>query len=475
MMGEQGFSPLQKEETKKEFGEFLKSLREKRGLKPKELASEAEIKPNTYSRYEQGRNRPSSYWIIQRISDALGLERFSEERARLFWLAGEWIERATPSEGLPGPRCNHLWGRTELISEVVGTLLDPQGLHIVLLSAFGGYGKTELARYVSVDLVEKNEFKDAAWLSLKQEEYEFSLGEVQPILNPISPSISSVFQGLMYRLMCQTEEQVKGRLQSEPLLIIFDNIESLPPSQREILLSSTQQLLGNGPSRAIFTSRFDLTAPYIAKPNFPGLDYFATSSLLRDEARPRLPAAAQLFNASEEQFGLIWELTKGMPLALHLVVGQSQHYELNTVIKNLREGRASGSDEALYEFLFRQGWQELGKEARSLLVYLGTVTQVPQATPQLIGLKPASDITLDERTLSESLAKLLSWKIIERVAPNHPGQMITYDLHPLTRSFVRNPDIRSGWEKEFDEEWLHKEGTRKHEELFRKWRSKQTR
>ncbi len=109
------------------FGPYLRRIREERGLDRKELAARAGVKYDTLAKWEQHESqpRPQNYATTVKLADALGLAQFSEERATLFWLAGEWIERAERLEGVPAARCRRLWGRTELIDEVEGFLQDP--------------------------------------------------------------------------------------------------------------------------------------------------------------------------------------------------------------------------------------------------------------------------------------------------------------------------------------------------------------
>jgi transcriptional regulator with XRE-family HTH domain len=467
-MGTSNFSSTAYDDKKREFGAYLKSLRESRGYKYKELATIAELKPDTYLKYEQGVNRPAHYETIEKISDSLGLPKFSEERTRLFWLAGEWVEHKAALEGLPGARCHKLWGRTELIDDVISVLQNPSGAHIIALTAYGGYGKTEVARNISLFLVKGKVFTEVIWLSLKQVELDFTTADIQPITSPLDPTLKSVIRRLVFQLTCRTEEEAKGRLLTQPILVVVDNLESMNPNEREAFLRTLSDFIGDGPSRAIITSRFDVIAPYLYKPPFPGLDYYAARSLLLEEALYHISKSAELANASPDQIRDIWKLTKGMPLALHLVIGQCDQYELHRVITNLEEAQAQGPDAAFYNFLFKQAWQELGKEARGLLVYLGTATQTSQTRLQLLGISPVEGSILDEEKLDQTLAELSRWYLVERVEPLKTRQRVSYDLHPLTRSFVRNSEIRKMWEVEFDEERMHQEATRKHQDIFRK-------
>jgi hypothetical protein len=330
-----------------------------------------------------------------------------------------------------------------------------------------GYGKTEFARYIAEQSIKFGIFVDCAWLSFKREEFEFTLGKIRLLEASLEPSLQSMERRLMYRLSCRGRSELKSRLRSEPILIVVDNLESLPVEDRERAVNLVHDLIGGGKSRAIFTSRFDVTVPYVYKPPFGGLSSPATMNLLREEAARFYPRAQQLRSASEEELMEIWKLTNGMALALHMVVAQAQHYELDRVIKNLKEARASGPDEDFYTFLYYQAWREISKKARALLVYMGTATQAPQTSLQLLGISPAAGFTFDEVTLHEALAELSRWFLIERVKPIGVSY-IAYDLHSLTRSFLLNPEIREKWEKKIKVEEMFREATRKHKEILEK-------
>lgn len=462
------------------FGPYLSRLRQETGLERKELAQAMGTRrtgagaAKSYSadairKWEADDNRPQDYATVVRLADALGLAKFSERRATLFWLAGEWIERAERLEGLPGANCRRLHGRTELFDAVEAHLRQSRTVQpVVLLAAFGGYGKTEFARYLSERLVATGDFRDAAWIGLKHEEFHATLGVISPIAPDFAPSRTEVLRRLMHRLSCRSEEELRARLGGEPLLVVLDNLETLPPAERETAVGDLHRLLGDGPSRAIVTSRFDLIPSYVHKPAFEGLSLAATGALLRDEAHHQ-PRAVELRSISAAIVKRIWELTRGMPLALHMVVGQSQHYGLAQVIATLERARAEGSDEAFYHFLCRRAWDELGDPARALLVFIATATRAPQTSAQLLDVTLFPGLRFDAPTLGRTLAELSRWFLLEphqqpewpEVAPDP-----AYDLHPVTRAFVLQGEIRERWQQTLDEARIRAAATRKHEELL---------
>lgn len=454
-----------------EFGKHLRHLRESAGLSRGEMVRElrrAGLNPSAsaYAKWEDGTNRPREYDVAAALADTLHLAPFSDDRALLFWLAGEWTERIEAGQGLPGSRCRRLVGRTELIDDVVGCLRTPGGPRLILLAALGGFGKTELARYVAERMLDGKEFADAAWLDLRTREFDFTRRAVREVQSTLDPSsVAGLVRWLALRLGCHTTAELTARLRAQPILVVVDNLETFPEEDRELAVSRLHDLIGNGPSRAIITSRFDVAPPYIHRPRVGGLTPAATRELLDLEAgaTPRLAALRRL---SDDDVATIWKVTRGMPFALHLLIGQCQHFDPARVVESLRQTRGEDpSDESLFGFLYRQAWEELGPAARALLIYLATATRSGQAEEQLLGLSPAG-LPLEPPTLSAALVELLRWFLIERAESGEAAGGYSYTLHPLTRAFVLSRDFRPVWEKDYAEETVRLAAVQKHQEIF---------
>ncbi len=75
------------EETKMNYGEAMRSARERRGCSRKWLASKSGVSDNTLYEYETGRHEPGIYNLIQlastlgiSIDEYIGRERFAKEK-----------------------------------------------------------------------------------------------------------------------------------------------------------------------------------------------------------------------------------------------------------------------------------------------------------------------------------------------------------------------------------------------------------
>lgn len=268
-----------------ELATLLGQLRANAGLTRKELARRSGLTYDRLAKWEKGENRPSDYQIAVRLADALGLPKSSFDRARLFWLSGEWVERFAGGGGIPAPRCRHVFGRSEELDGVVAKLLNPNpNFRVIVISAFGGYGKTEFARLVASHTLTQGAFSDAVWITLKTSELQIGTGQINPLKPSTTPSLADVMTALLHRLSSRSEDELAARLAAEPILLVIDNLESLPVREREATLSFLQRLLGTGPSRSLVTTRFDVVASYVYKPPFGGLTKSASIALLQDEA-----------------------------------------------------------------------------------------------------------------------------------------------------------------------------------------------
>ncbi len=338
---------------------------------------------------------------------------------------------------LPAPRCRTLWGREGFIEDTCRMLTARNGARIVLLAALGGYGKTECARAIAERLVVEEHFRAVAWVDLNSVvESDDSAG-----------SLNLVTRTILSRLACVTESDLRGQLQQEPTLIVLDGMESVDGATRGRVAERLHRWLGNGPSRALITSRVDIVAPYLERPAFPGLDVRASVSMLRSEAEISLQAT-QLRDAPVSDIERICELTAGMPLALHQVVGQSQHYELQQVIAHLESARMHGTSDQFYAYLCQPAWRELSRTAKALLVYLAVATRTPQTARQLHDVELADDIVFDPFTLADALAELTTWFLVQRVLSHGTDDEPTYTLHPTTRGFVHSAEMRVQWAAE---------------------------
>jgi hypothetical protein len=367
----------------------------------------------------------------------------------------------------------------------------------VLVQASGGYGKTEFARVVAEHLATRRVFHEVAWISLQREEFEFTYRRIQTVRVPIEASLDGMERVLIYRLACRSRDDLRGRLREEKTLLVLDNLETLGDAERGGAVAWVRDLLADGPSRAVITSRFGVVAPYAYSPRFRGLSASDAIELLRVEAGAAYPRATPLLRARRRDLLRIARLTDGMPLALHTVVGLCRHSDdLEHVLVTLTRAGNPTAGPDFFRFLYVQAWRELSRPAQALLVYLGTVAEAPQTRGQLLGIEVAPGTRFDRPRLDGALAELSRWFLVERImdeeddpeegedergSADHddesadagtPGcasggaHETSYWLHPLTRAFVQSDEARAYWQTSFDEAAMRDAALRRHRLLL---------
>ncbi len=363
---------------------------------------------------------------------------------------------------LPAPRCRTFVGRESLIETVCEQMRQAAGPRMILLAAFGGYGKTEAARAIAERMLIEHRFGTVVWIDLNG----MDDSNVVPT-SSTALSVERVARAVLSRTGCTSEHDLRSHLLRNATLLVLDGLESIHGSGRNTVIERLYRWLGSGPSRSLITSRVDVVAPFIWRPTFPGLELPAAEELLRSEA-DNTPQVTQLRDAPASVIERIWQLTLGMPLALHQVIGQCQRYELRQVILHLEAAKTLGASDEFYAFLCQPAWQELSRNARALLVYLVLASRAPQSARQLEGILLPGVMIFDEPTVADALAELTDCFLVQRTLPTTFDEELTYTLHPTTRAFINSPTMRQQWQVELliDEHDVFDAATRQHEVLI---------
>ena len=346
---------------------------------------------------------------------------------------------------LPVPRCRKLWGREADLRRIISLLGSETAPPWVGLFAFGGYGNSELARATATQVLARDLLEDAVWLTFREEEFLLLSGHTESGGRKGERRTVEDTMSILAVQLGTNLERVADALQDARYLVVLDNFETAPNPRA--LLGRLAGMLGR--SKVLITSRRRLAAPIIEDVSVEGLSREDTFALLGSEAAAR--NRRQILDAPEATFERIFRITRGAPLALHLIVAQVAFLEIDRVLAALRGGK--GPSKTLYSFLLRKAWAHLAANARSLLIYMGTTGEaaIPRNEFEGAGLSEVPDV-------DEALLQLAEWSLVEVVEEADTGQLV-YDLHPLTRAFVRS-DLREEWQGQWENYARHAVRTR---------------
>jgi len=308
--------------------------------------------------------------------------------------------------------------------------LDPQSeIRLVCLSGIGGIGKTALADALAREAIEANRFAELAWVSARQQQLGLSW-EIQETDNPVLTP-----EALLSALDKQLSDVdapprpaqdilpvLKARLNRLPHLLIVDNLETAADHQALFpLLRELSQI-----AWILLTSRVKpYEQPDVHITNLTELSRSDAEALIRGEALRR--GIDDLAEAPAEIMVDIYDIAGGNPLALKLIIGQVQVRSLSRVLTDLSEARGKRV-EALYEFIYRQGWNLLDDVARFVLLTMPLV-----ATPGTRFEHLAEITDLPNDLLDEALDLLARLSLVQVSGPLDQRR---YQIHRLTETFL---------------------------------------
>ncbi|MEZ4705626.1 MAG: NB-ARC domain-containing protein [Caldilineaceae bacterium] len=318
------------------------------------------------------------------------------------------------------------------LDRLMALLVTPEPPRIVALEGIGGIGKTSLADALLRRVIEQGLFEEIGWVSARQQ--YLNLGGVVRIVPEAALTAEELVDRLFAQLLTAGQPSSQGaydqrlallraHLKEIPHLIVVDNLETL--LDVESLLPTLQDLAN--PTKFVLTARervygvsrvYHYTLPELAPPH--------ALELLRLEAQmSNLPS---LLACSDEELMPIVETVGGNPLALRLVVGQAQIYDLAQVLADLQQARGQSAAN-LYTYIYRQSWQRLDRPTQEALLLM------PLARPQGESLDYLAQIGgMDVETLKDALAALVRYNLVDVRGDIHSQH---YSIHGLTRTFLQ--------------------------------------
>ena len=275
------------------------------------------------------------------------------------------VEDGMPLKGwLPGAA--FFAGRHEEFTEVAATLGDAEQVAYGLWG-IGGIGKT----WLTLELARRNAWRyrgGIAWVDARDVSPPTAAGMLQFALTELEPASTApdAASGLL-RLMKEAQ-----------VLVVLDNLETLPPDEHSVLARFLGKLPRNG-SRVLVTARselndFDDVPGTRSRTLTTGLDEYSGAhhafhyaclkdvKALRDEY-PRLAEGGRV----EGKCALVSRRLSGHPRMIELAVGVASHgwEELEKSLKTL-----SGDLEEQLRRLLETGLKLLAPEGQALLSFL---------------------------------------------------------------------------------------------------------
>jgi hypothetical protein len=243
------------------------------------------------------------------------------------------------------------FGREDELEKIAGALAPEARTWGALIDGTGGIGKTSLA-ICAARQAPPGLFNRIIFLSAKG--YELTCDGVKRLGNFVVPSYFEMLNELARQLKraeltrtpkAERSRELQQALQDARALLIFDNLESLMPADRDQLFDFLTHLPGG--CKAIVTSRRrdDVDARVI---RVGKLEQDAALSLINKLAEDR----ELLQRASEAERIQLYEDTGGNPLIIRWVAGQLGRGKCRTIADALKLLRQAPEGEAALRFIF---------------------------------------------------------------------------------------------------------------------------
>ena len=333
----------------------------------------------------------------------------------------------TPKTSIPNnlPRLQSFFGRTEELKQI-SEALDPENRTWgALIDGPGGMGKTSLAVRAAYDCPD-GQFQRIIFLSVKNREMDddgvrtldtFILPGFLEMLNELArelgqPEITKAPEDQRVRLLLDA-------LRLAQVLLIFDNLESIPKSDRDQIFNFVKRLPEG--CKAILTSRRRIGSGS-EELILEKLDQIAALATLADLARHN----KLLAKTSETERIKLYQQTDGKPLLLRWVAGQLGRGSCRTIADALHFLSICPPDNDPLEFIFGDLVEEFTPEETNVLCAL-TYFALPAKVEHI-----AEVAGLKKESVENALRSLANRSL---VVPDQEEE--AFALVPMVAEFLR--------------------------------------
>lgn len=324
---------------------------------------------------------------------------------------------------VPKPSYSKFFGLEEVRSKILQQLLSEESPWVITMVGIGGIGKTSLTHDLVEKVLEFCYYRQIVWLRLEHEDVSGT---------PLNPEV--IFYHLLQNMAKQMEievsssdseasllEALAAELKSRPYLVVFDDLET--DGEMAYIQARLKHFIG--PSRVILTSR--------SRPEHQAdiFVYFLSELPIEDVidlAQYDVATTGLADQISVDDIKAIYEVIGGNPLALKLVIGLLDQFDLNEIITGLLSCK-SDPIEKMYLHIYWQAWRTLSPIERSFLQVMPLIAESGAPMAQLQAVSGMSNEDLTNAILRLSARSLLEIRgtIWDK----------RYGIHRLTETFLR--------------------------------------
>jgi GTPase SAR1 family protein len=373
----------------------------------------------------------------------------------LFWTSV--IPTVNPKNGIkaniPGEGLEGFVGRRKQLRTITDEVIDVPHQHGVIYGP-GGIGKTALMQQLSQELFDepdraKVRFRNIVWVSGKTDFYDYLQADIQR-KGPQVQSLEHILTALLtffetegadeYSLE-ERKELLLEVLQDQSVLLVLDNLESLPLDQTKEVVRffgiDAKRLLPDKPFnlKVMITSRRQIQCAF--QPiELTGLDLREGKSLITN-LQKRYEASG--FQLTDEQQTRLHTATKGVPLVIRHCIFQVFEYNqpFSTVVDSL-----CGNSGELVEFSFKEILQLIEKRDKDA-VHLKILLLLDIVNGSLMLRQIADILEIEEPVIEKAVPALMDYQCLKRL--NQDGREKYYvsdEISLLTKTLAqRNQDL----------------------------------
>jgi len=376
---------------------------------------------------------------------------FSEQTKKTS-INDKMLSKLLASEKSNLPRKAPFFGRNvELDFALKALSPDERGWGLVI-DGIGGIGKTAIAIEVAYQCQEKAFFDEYVFITAKQLVLEPS-GIHKTLLK--ENSLDGFLNELARRIgradlaqpieMSKKQKEILDALRERRVLIIFDNLETLPKPEQHSLTEFLKYLPVG--SKAIITTRQGV-GESVAQLRLDKLSWEDSLKIIKNQIE--IQGAGNFPKLDDMRWKELYDHTGGSPLALIWSIGLIRTLSFDVILQRFRDGIQGDLSEFLYSESFHQ-MDENEKHAMSALAFFETPTTKD-------GLSRTSGLPL--RSIDTVLERLRVFGLVNMVKNETLDDYFEkYSLHPLTKKYamadlLKNKQLYSKLGINFSEYWI---------------------